>query len=100
MPQPTHEIGVRIALGAQAGTIRKLVMGEAIKLVFLGLFLGLACALALKRLVAHFLFQLSPYDPATLAMAAGILVAVAALAGYLPARRAMRVDPVTALRNE
>jgi putative ABC transport system permease protein len=98
--QRTHEIGVRIALGAQAATIRMLVMGEAVKLVFLGLFLGLVCALALTRLVAHFLFQLSPYDPAILAIAAGVLVAVGALAGYLPARRAMRVDPVTALRNE
>jgi putative ABC transport system permease protein len=98
--QRTHDIGVRMALGAQRAAIGRMVARETLSLVFLGLVGGLAGALATTRLVAHTLFELTPYDPLTLALAAGALIAVGAFAGFVPARRAMRVDPATALRNE
>ncbi len=96
----TNEIGIRVALGASSGSILRMVLRETLFLTFAGLALGLPCALAASRLLGHMLFGVSANDPATLAAVAVTLAAVAALAGYVPARRAMRVDPMVALRYE
>jgi len=96
----TNEIGVRVALGASRGTILRMVLRETLVLTFLGLALGVPSALAASRLVGHMLFDVSTYDPATLVTVALALAAVATVAGYVPARRAMRVDPIVALRSE
>ncbi len=96
----THEIGIRVALGAQRGAILWMVLRETLFITLIGLVIGIPCALAASRLVGHMLFDVSPNDPVTLAAVALILAAVAALAGYVPARRAMRVDPIVALRHE
>jgi putative ABC transport system permease protein len=96
----TNEIGIRVALGASRGAILRMVLRETLVLTFAGLALGVPCALAASRLLGHMLFGVSANDPATLAAVAFTLVAVAAFAGYVPARRAMRVDPMVALRHE
>jgi predicted permease len=96
----THEIGIRMALGAQSANVLRMVMGESLLLVLIGLAIGLAGALATTRLIAGMLFGLTPADPMTIALATLLLLAVAALAGWLPARRAARVDPMIALRHE
>jgi putative ABC transport system permease protein len=96
----THEIGIRVALGASRGVILKMVLRETLMLTFAGLAIGIPCALAASRLVGHMLFGVSPSDPVTLTAVALILSAVASFAGYIPARRAMRVDPMVALRHE
>jgi putative ABC transport system permease protein len=96
----TNEIGIRVALGASRGAILRMVLGETVVLTFVGLALGVPSALAASRLVGHLLFGVSTNDPATLAGVAFGLAAVAGLAGYVPARRAMRVDPMVALRYE
>jgi predicted permease len=96
----TGEIGIRMALGAEARDVIRLVMREVSLLVALGAGVGLAAALAATRLVATLLFGLTPTDPLTIALATLLLIGVAALAGYLPARRAARVDPLVALRHE
>jgi predicted permease len=96
----TNEIGIRMALGAQAHEVRWMVMREVFTLVVLGAGIGLAVALATTRLVSSLLFNLTSTDPLTLALATLLLLAVAALAGYLPARRASRVDPLVALHYE
>ncbi len=96
----TREIGVRMALGAVAGDVVWLVMREVLVLVGSGLTLGLAGAWALSRLVGSQLYGVTANDPATIAGAAGILAAIALLAGYVPALRATRVNPVLALRYE
>jgi predicted permease len=96
----THEIGIRMALGAQKTDVLKLVMGRGIMLTLAGLAIGLATALGLTRLIKSFLFGVSAVDPATFAIALLILAAVALLACYLPARRAANVDPMVALRYE
>jgi putative ABC transport system permease protein len=96
----TNEIGIRVALGASRGTILRMVLRETLVLTFAGLAVGLPCALAASRLLGNMLFGVSASDPATLAIVAITLAAVAALAGYMPARRAMRVDPMVALRYE
>ena len=96
----TNEIGIRVALGASRGTILRMVLRETLLLTFAGLAVGLPCALAASRLLGNMLFGVSASDPATLAIVAITLAAVAALAAYIPARRAMRVDPMVALRYE
>jgi putative ABC transport system permease protein len=98
--QRTQEIGVRMAIGAQAGHVLRIVIGGGMKLALIGVAIGVACALALARLTASMLYEVTPFDPASYAATAVVLLAVAALACYLPARRAMRVDPLTALRQE
>ena len=96
----THEIGVRVALGAMPGNIRRLVLSQTFGVVAAGVIAGLAVALAGSRLLGSLLFEISPIDPVTLAGVCVLLLAVATLAGYLPARRAARIDPVEALRSE
>jgi putative ABC transport system permease protein len=98
--QRTREIGIRMALGASRGGILRMVLREILVLTFAGLAVGVPSALAASHLVGHMLFGVSANDPATLAAVAFALAAVAALAGYVPARRAMRVDPMIALRYE
>jgi putative ABC transport system permease protein len=94
------EIGIRIALGASPSEVRSVVLGQGLKLTAIGLALGLAGAAAATRLIQGFLFGVSASDPLTYAATCAVFVAVALLASYLPARRAMRVDPMTALREE
>src|SRR5262245_60277548 len=96
----TSEIGIRMALGAQARDVVVLVMRETMLLVVIGVAIGLAAALASTRLGSTLLYGLSPTDPLTIALATMLLIGVAALAAYLPARRASRVDPLVALRYE
>ena len=98
--QRTREIGLRIALGASAGSVQRLVLRQALRLVAAGLALGTASSFAIAQLLRGFLFQTSPLDPGALTGAALALLAVSALAAYLPSRRASRVDPVIALRWE
>src|SRR5215468_10629307 len=93
----TSEIGVRMALGALRRDVVWLVMREVSLLVALGVTVGLAAAMATTRLVSGLLFDLTPNDPTTIALATLLMIGVAALAGYLPARRAAQVDPLVAL---
>jgi len=98
--QRTHEIGVYMALGAQHRDVLQLVMKDGVKLGLLGIVLGLVGAVALTRLMVTLLFEVKPTDPATLVGVALFLAAVAMLACYIPARRALSIHPVTALRRE
>jgi putative ABC transport system permease protein len=98
--QRTHEIGVYMALGAQHRDVLRLVMKDGLKLGLLGIVLGLAGAIALTRLMVSLLFEVKPTDPVTLIGVALLLAAVAMLACYIPARRALSIHPMTALRNE
>jgi putative ABC transport system permease protein len=98
--QRTPEIGVRIALGAGARDILRLVAGQTLPLVFAGVVFGILGALALGRFLRHLLFAVSPGDPLTLAAVSVVLVATAVAACVLPARRATRVDPLVALRRD
>jgi putative ABC transport system permease protein len=95
----TQEIGVRMALGASAASVFRLVIGQALRLVVLGVAVGLVAAGALTRLLERLLFQVEPLDPWTFAVTAVILVGVATVASYVPARRGMRMAPVEALRT-
>jgi putative ABC transport system permease protein len=98
--QRTHEIGVRMALGAGQSTVLRLVLTNGMRLTLLGIVLGMVGAFALTRLMKSFLFHVTPTDPATFLEVALFLFLVALLASYIPARCAMRVDPVVALRYE
>ena len=96
----TREIGIRIALGASAARVRREVLTRAAIVTGIGALVGLIAALATSRLLSALLFQLSPTDPVALGGACAVLLAVGAIAAYLPARRATRIDPVQALRSE
>jgi predicted permease len=96
----TREIGVRMALGAQLADVLRLVMRQGMSMVILGLVLGLAGALVVTRLLRSFLFEIQPFDPLTFGVVVALLSVAAAVACWLPARRAARVDPMVALRSE
>jgi ABC-type antimicrobial peptide transport system permease subunit len=98
--QRTNEIGIRLALGAQRRNVVAMVMRETMLMVVIGVIVGLGAAMGATRLIASLLYGLPPNDPLTIALACLSLLAVAALAGYLPARRASRVDPMVALRHD
>jgi len=95
-----NEIGVRVALGANRGRVMRLVLGEAMALLAVGLAVGTGLALWAGRAASSLLFDLKPYDPATLAAAIVLLAVVALAASYWPAQRAARLEPMAALREE
>jgi ABC-type antimicrobial peptide transport system permease subunit len=96
----TREMGVRLALGADAHALRRLVLLQASRPLVLGLIVGLAGAFAVTRRLQASLYEITPHDPATMAAAAVTLIVAGLAAAYLPARRASRVDPLAALRND
>ncbi len=98
--QRTRELGIRISVGASRGDVLKLILGQAVTLAAIGITGGLVTALAVTRFAANLLYGISPADPLTFTLIAVVLFAVALLAGYFPARRATRIDPMIALRSE
>jgi predicted permease len=98
--QRTRDLGIRMALGAESSDIYRVVLGHGVKLTLLGLIIGIVAALILARLAQGVLFGVSPTDPITLGSVAAILAVVAFVASFIPARRATRVDPMVALREE
>jgi putative ABC transport system permease protein len=98
--QRTQEIGVRMALGAGRWDVLRMILGQGAILAAIGIAIGLAGALALTRLLADLLFSVQPTDPATFVAVSMLLAVVSVCAGFLPARRATRIDPLAALRWE
>jgi putative ABC transport system permease protein len=98
--QRTQEIGIRVALGATRGTVMRMVLSDALKIGAMGVAIGIAIAAALTRLLAGLLFGVSAHDPLTFAVVPIVLLAIAVLASWIPARRALAVDPMIALRAE
>ncbi len=97
--QRTTEIGVRMALGARTADVLRMVVGQSMQVTAIGVLLGTAVALALTRLVANLLFDVSPHDPTTYLTVTGVLAGTALLAASIPAWRAASIDPATALRQ-
>ena len=98
--QRVHEIGIRMALGAGSGDVLRMVLAQGLKLALSGVVVGVLASLALGRILSGFLFGVSPADPTTILGVAALLILVALFASYLPARRAVQVDPMVALRYE
>jgi putative ABC transport system permease protein len=98
--QRTREIGLRVALGAQRSDVLRVIVGHGVRLALLGLGIGIVAAMVVTRWMSSVLFDVKPTDPLTFSAVAVVLGTVALLASYLPARRAMRVDPMVALRHE
>jgi ABC-type antimicrobial peptide transport system permease subunit len=98
--QRTRELGIRIALGARTSALQRMLLQHVLLLAGLGIALGLGGAAVLTRLMESLLFGVAAFDPVTYAVAAAVLIATAALAGWLPARRVTRIDPMRALRCE
>jgi ABC-type lipoprotein release transport system permease subunit len=96
----TNEIGIRMAVGARAADVWRMVLAEAMRPVFVGIVVGLTAAIAGGRMVSAVLYGVAPVDVPTFTLVVAVLVAAAGIAGYFPARRATRVDPLTALRHE
>jgi ABC-type antimicrobial peptide transport system permease subunit len=96
----TREMGIRIALGAQTSGVLRLVIGQGLRLAFTGIALGVVAAVAFTRVLASVLYGVGPTDVATFIGVVLLLIAVALLASYMPARRATKVDPLVALRSE
>jgi putative ABC transport system permease protein len=98
--QRTREIGIRMAMGAQAADVLRMVVGQGMKLAIAGTVIGVALAVAIARVISSMLFGVTARDPLTFAATSLVLISVALLACYLPARRAAKVDPTIALRHE
>src|SRR5262249_36289476 len=98
--QRTHEIGIRMALGARAADVQRLVVKQGMKLSLFGFAIGLGGSFALTRVMAAILYGVHPTDPITMVAVGAVLALAAAIASWLPARRATRVDPMIALRQE
>jgi ABC-type antimicrobial peptide transport system permease subunit len=96
----TREVGIRMALGARAGDVRKLFLRHGLKLTAVGIGLGMGLAVVVTRVMASYLFGVQPIDPLTYVAVSALLAGIAALATYLPARRAARIDPNVALRAD
>ena len=98
--QRVHEIGIRMALGAERADVLRMVVGQGVKMALLGVAIGLVAVLALTRVMASLLFGVSAHDPLTIAVWRTLMVLIAVGACYIPARRATKVDPIVALRYE
>jgi ABC-type antimicrobial peptide transport system permease subunit len=96
----THELGIRLALGARAGDVLRMIVRECLSLILLGVAVGLIAAPAVHRLLSHFLYDVRTTDPGTLVLLCLVLIVIALSAVYSPAQRAIRVDPNIALRHE
>jgi ABC-type antimicrobial peptide transport system permease subunit len=100
LQQRTREIGIRVALGAQPGNVVRMVMKEVVAIIGIGFAIGLPAAWLSSKLVASLLYGIQPDDPASIGVAMAVLAGIALLAGYIPAARASRVNPLRALRYE
>jgi putative ABC transport system permease protein len=98
--QRTHEMGIRMALGAGRGDVLRLILRQGLTLAVAGVVIGLGCTLAVSQVLTHLVGSVQPRDPLTLIAVSALLMGVALAASYIPASRATRVDPVTALRHE
>jgi putative ABC transport system permease protein len=98
--QRTHEIGIRVALGASSSDVLHMILGEGVRITLIGVAIGLIAAVGLTRLITKVIYGVGANDPFTFIGVALLLTTVALAACYIPARRAMRVDPIVALRHE